>query len=58
MLDKLSKLIEVRKLIALMVVIVFCVLSFKGDISPDMFNTVAVMIITFYFTQSSLKNNK
>lgn len=58
MLEKLEKLLEVKKIIALLIVSVFCILSFKGDITPDNFNTVAVMIVTFYFTQSSLKNNK
>lgn len=52
MLDKLTKLIEVKKLIALSLTIVFCILSIKGTVNEELFLTIFTMIITYYFTQS------
>lgn len=56
MLDKLSALIETKKIIAILIVTVFCIMALRGDIGSEQFMTVATVIITFYFTQSSLKN--
>lgn len=55
MLNKLITLLEVKKLIALIVVIVFCVMALRGDIDTNQFMTVLTMIVSFYFMQSSLR---
>ena len=53
--DKLINLFEVKKIIALMIITVFCILSAKGDIAEGQFTTVAIMIVSFYFGQSTVK---
>lgn len=56
--EKLSKLIEVKKLIALLLTIMFCVLSGKGSITAEQFQTIFLIIVSFYFGQSTAKANK
>lgn len=59
---KITNLIEVKKIIALMIITVFCILSSKEVISSQEFTTVATLIVGFYFgqstTRSTLKENK
>ena len=59
---ELKNLLQIKKIIALLVTIVFCVLSIKGTISATEFITVFSMVISFYFGQSSarqaIKENK
>lgn len=52
---KLTSLIEVKKIIALIVITVFCILSAKEVVSTEQFTTVAIMIVSFYFGQSTVK---
>jgi len=52
---KLTSLIEVKKIIALLVITVFCILSAREVISTEQFTTVAIMIVSFYFGQSTVK---
>lgn len=52
---KLTSLIEVKKIIALLVIIVFCILSAREVVSTEQFTTVAIMIVSFYFGQSTVK---
>lgn len=52
---KLTSLIEVKKIIALIVITVFCLLSAKEVVSTEQFTTVAIMIVSFYFGQSTVK---
>lgn len=58
MLDKLIKLIEVKKIIALLLTTVFCILSIKGIVDKEQFIVIFTMIITYYFTQSVEKERK
>ena len=53
--NKLTSLIEVKKIIALIVITVFCILSAKEIVSTEQFTTVAIMIVSFYFEQSTVK---
>lgn len=55
LLSKITSLIEVKKIIALTVINVFCILSAKQVVSTEQFTTVAIMIISFYFGQSTVK---
>lgn len=52
MIEKLTKLIEVKKIIALIITIIFAVLSLRKDISTEQTMTIVVMIMTYYFSQS------
>jgi hypothetical protein len=45
----IAKLIDVKSIVTLILTIVFAVLSFKGVISPDQFQTVFTTVIAFYF---------
>lgn len=59
--DKIIKLMErfsVKKFIAIIVSTAFVILSLMGKISSDNFMNVVLMIFTFYFTQSIVKENK
>ena len=55
LLEKATQLLEVKKLIALIVVIVFCIMALRGDIGSEQFMTVLTMIVSFYFMQSSIR---
>lgn len=54
--NKLTSLIEVKKIIALIVITVFCILSAREVVSTEQFTTVAIMIVSFYFGQSTVKS--
>ena len=54
--NKLTSLIEVKKIIALIVISVFCTLSAKEVVSTEQFTTVAIMIVSFYFGQSTARS--
>lgn len=49
---------SVKKFIAIIVSVAFVILSLMGKISSDNFMNVVLMIFTFYFTQSIVKENK
>lgn len=51
--NKLSALIEVRKIIAFIVVLVFVVLSFKNVLETNFIQNVILMVLAFYFAKST-----
>ncbi|MCT4542912.1 MAG: hypothetical protein N4A63_05180 [Vallitalea sp.] len=51
--EKLQNLLEVRKIIALMVTLLFVVLSLMGAIGPEKAFEVVLMVIAFYFGKST-----
>lgn len=55
MFKKLSSLIEVKKIIALLVVIVFCVLAITDKVDPTIFTNVVTLIVGYYFGQSTTR---
>lgn len=55
MLDKLTKLIEVKKIMALIMTVLFFILSIRGDITTEQTMSVIIMIMTYYFTVSTGK---
>lgn len=59
---KITSLIEVKKIIALLVITVFCILSAREVVSTEQFTTVATLIVGFYFgasgTRQAIKENK
>lgn len=54
--DKLKALVEVKKLIALMLTIVFCYLAAAGKITSEQFITVFTVVISFYYSQSAIRS--
>lgn len=54
-LNKLSSLIEVKKIIALLVTVIFCVLAFNGSIQSNEFLTIFSLIIGYYFGASGTR---
>ena len=54
--NKFAKLINVKSLVTLMLTLLFCVMSFKGNIPQEVQN-IYLMIIAFYFgTQHAKKD--
>lgn len=51
----LKQFLQIKKLIALLLTIVFAVLSLRGLISSSEFLTIFSMVIAFYFGQSSAR---
>lgn len=58
----LKRLLQIKKIIALVLTIVFSILSLRGQIGATEFLTIFSMVIAFYFGQSStrqaIKENK
>ena len=56
--NRLLKLLTVKSLVTMALTGVFCVLSIRQDISPDLFMTVFTTVIAFYFgTQTKKEEN-
>lgn len=51
----LKNFLQIKKIIALLLSIVFCILALKGTISSTEFLTIFSMVIAFYFGQSSVR---
>jgi hypothetical protein len=55
----LAALIKVKTIVTLVVIFVFAVLAFRGDITPDNVMIVVSTVIAFYFgTQYESKTTK
>lgn len=53
--ETLKKLLQIKKVIALILTVVFSVLALKGQIGATEFLTIFSMVIAFYFGQSSTR---
>lgn len=53
--NKLINLLEVKKIIALLVIIVFCVLAIIDKVDPTIFTNVVTLIVGYYFGQSTTR---
>ncbi len=53
MMDKIIALLEVRKLIALLIVLLFVTLSLWGVLEVNFIQTVIISVISFYFGKTS-----
>jgi len=51
----LKELLQIKKIIALLTTVVFCILSVRGLLSSTEFLSVFTLIIGFYFGQSSVR---
>ena len=47
--ENIANLIKVKTIVTLVVIFVFAVLSFKGDISSDNAMIIISMVVSFYF---------
>lgn len=56
--EKISKLINVKSIITLVLTTVFAVLSLKSQVSPEQFQTVFTTVIAFYFGTQHQKNKE
>lgn len=56
--NKLTSLLEVRKIIALVTVVLFFVLSVMGELETNFIQTVIISIISFYFGKTAAINEK
>lgn len=54
--SKISKLINVKSIVTLLLTAVFCVLSVRGTISAEQFLTIFTTVIAFYFGTQYQKN--
>lgn len=55
---QLLALIQVKKIIALLLTVVFVVMSLRGQIDTQSFMTVFLLVIGAYFGQSIAKESK
>lgn len=53
--SKITNLIEVKKIIALTVVFVFCGLALYEKVDSTVFTNVATLVIGYYFGQSTTR---
>ena len=56
--SKLTKLIDVKSIVTLIMTAVFACLSVKGTVSSNQFLTVFTTVIAFYFGTQYQKNSK
>ena len=55
--DQLSKLINIKSIVTLLLTLVFSYMSIAGRISPELFMTVFTVVIAFYFGTQHEKQN-
>ena len=58
MLEKVSKLINVKSIVTLVMTIVFAYLSVVQVISEEQFTTIYMIVISFYFGTQYQKNTQ
>ena len=51
--EKLIDLIEVRRIIALLVTVIFVVLAFLGKIENQFVENIILMVVTYYFAKET-----
>lgn len=56
--DKISKLIDVKSIITLTTTLIFGILSVRGSISSEQFLTIFTTVIAFYFGTQHRKNRE
>lgn len=55
---RLLKLLTVKSIVTISLTVVFCVLSIRQDISPELFMTVFSTVIAFYFGTQTKKGGE
>ena len=55
--ERLLKLLTIKSIVTLLLTFVFCYLSITGAITPEVFMTVFVVVIGFYFGTQKVKDD-
>lgn len=53
MLEKLKDLIEVRRIIALITIMIFGIMALKGDLDMDFIKSIVTTVVIFYFAKET-----
>ena len=56
--EKISKLIDVKSIISILLTIVFCYLAITGFIAAELFITIFTTVVAFYFGTQHQKQKK
>ncbi|MBI6872071.1 hypothetical protein I6U51_05020 [Clostridium aciditolerans] len=51
----MKELLQIKKIIALLLTIVFCYLAIMGKVTAEQYLTVFSLVIAFYFGQSTAR---
>lgn len=54
--EKLTKLINIKSIVTLLLTFIFCYLSIIGAISSELFMSIFTVVIAFYFGTQTEKN--
>lgn len=54
--EKLTKLINIKSIVTLLLTFIFCYLSIIGTISSELFMSIFTVVIAFYFGTQTEKN--
>jgi phosphoribosylaminoimidazole (AIR) synthetase len=57
LLQRITKLIDVKSIMTLTLTIVFAVLVLRGEVTNEQYMTIFTMIVGFYFGVQSAKNS-
>ena len=57
LLQKITKLIDVKSIMTLTLTVVFALLVLRGDVTNEQYMTIFTMIVGFYFGVQSAKNS-
>ena len=53
--ERLTKLLTIKSIVTILLTIVFCYLSIIGAITPDLFLSIFITVIAFYFGTQAKK---
>lgn len=53
--ERFAKLLTIKSIVTILLTIVFCYLSIVGSITPQLFMTIFVVVIGFYFGTQAKK---
>lgn len=56
--NNFMKLLEIKKIIALLITLVFCILSLTKSVTSTEFLSVFTLVIGFYFGQSTARQSR
>ena len=54
--ERLNKLLTIKSIVTILLTLVFCYLSIAGAINAELFMTIFVVVIGFYFGTQHEKN--
>lgn len=48
--ERFAKLIDVKSIMSLALATVFCILALRGDIAPENYEKIFMMVVSFFFS--------